>query len=365
MFKWTFRVLLFLIVILLAYFLFWPVPIDPVAWKAPPNPGYEGPYERNIKLKRLERLPLGGKRGPEDVAVDDKGYIYAATHQGIIVRLSPDAADPRDWADTRGRPLGLDFDASQNLIVADAYRGLLSIDNSGKVTLLTDKAGGKPIKYADDVDVAQNGLIYFSDASTKFGAKESGGTMEGSLLEIMEHGKTGRLLVYDPEKKTTEVLLDNISFANGVCVSHDQKFVLVNETGEYRILRYWIEGAKKGESDIFLQGLPSFPDNISTGMEGRFWIALISPRNPLVDKLAERPFLRKVIQRMPSALRPKAKSYGHIIAVNSEAEVVLDLQNPDTDYPQNTSAVETKDYIYIGSLVTPELARIKKSWVGL
>jgi sugar lactone lactonase YvrE len=359
------QTLIFLIVVLLAYFLFWPTPIDPVAWNAPPNPGYEGPYERNVKLKGIETLPLGGKTGPEDVALDAKGYIYAATHDGTIVRLDPDGSNPQNWANTGGRPLGVDFDNEGNLIVADAYRGLLSIDPSAGVSLLTDAAQGKPIKYADDVDVAKDGKIYFSDASTRFGAKESGGTMEGSLLEIMEHGKTGRLLVYDPEKKTTQTLLENISFANGVCVGHNQEFVLVNETGEYRILRYWVSGPKKGETDVFMDGLPSFPDNISTGADGRFWVALISPRNPLVDRLADRPFLRKVIQRAPSFLRPKAKSYGHIIAVNREARVVLDLQDPKTGYPQNTSAIETEDYIYIGSLITPALARIKKSEIGL
>lgn len=352
-----------LIAILLIYFLFWPVPIDPVAWKAPPNPGYKGAFAPNEKLKGLEKLPLGGKHGPEDIALDSEGRIYAATHEGVIVRLKPDGTSPEDWADTGGRPLGMDFDASGNLIVADAYKGLLSIDKSGKVTLLTDEADGIPIRYADDVDVASDGKIYFSDASIKFGAKESGGTMEGSLLEIMEHGKNGRLLVYDPGKKSAEVLLKGISFANGVCVSHDQKYVLVNETGEYKVLRYWIDGEKKGQSDTFLEGLPGFPDNISTGMENRFWIAIVSPRNPLIDKYSESPSMRKILQRMPRFLRPKATKYGHIIAINTQGEVIMDLQDPNTDYPLNTSVKETKDYLYIGSLVTPELARVKKSKV--
>lgn len=44
------------------------------------------------------------------------------------------------------------------------------------------------LRFADDVDVAADGKIYFSDASTKFGAKDSGGNYEASLLDLMEHG---------------------------------------------------------------------------------------------------------------------------------------------------------------------------------
>ena len=78
----------------------------------------------------------------------------------------------------------------------------------------------------------------FSGASTRFGAAESGGTYAASLLDLMEHTRNGRLLVYDPETGRATTLLDGLSFANGVAVSPDQSFVLVNETGEYRVIRH-------------------------------------------------------------------------------------------------------------------------------
>ncbi len=42
-----------------------------------------------------------------------------------------------------------------------------------------------------------------------------------------------------------------------------------------------------------------------------------------------------------------------------------DLQDPNTGYPQNTSVTETKDRLYIGSLVSPVVAYLVKSKVGL
>lgn len=357
--------LLVILVLIVFYFLLWPVPIEPVAWKAPPNPGYTGPFARNELLKAIEFLKIGTNHGPEDVAVDGQGRIYLATHEGVIVRLQPDGAKPENWANTRGRPLGIDFDNAGNLIVADAFRGLLSISPEGEIIELATVADGIPIRYADDVDCAADGKIYFSDASTKFGAKESGGTMEGSLLEIMEHGGHGRLLVYDPATRQTKTLLSGLTFANGIAVSHDQTYVLINETGSYRVIRYWITGPNRGKSELIIENLPGFPDNISTGLEGRFWVAFISPRNKLADNLSEKPFLRKVIQRMPKFIRPKATAYGHIIAIDGNGKVLKDLQDPKTGYPQNTSVTETKEFLYIGSLISPVVARLAKSKVGL
>ncbi len=357
--------LLILLLLIVLYFLAWPVPIEPVAWKAPPNPGYTGPFAQNELLKAIEFLKIGNNHGPEDVAVDDQGRIYLGTHEGVIVRLQPDGTRPENWVNTNGRPLGLDFDNAGNLIVADAVRGLLFISPERKIIELATVADGIPICYADDVDCAADGKIYFSDASTKFGAKGPGGSMDGTLLDILEHGGHGRLLVYDPATRQTKTLLSGLNFANGVTVSPDQNYVLINETGSYRVIRYWVAGPNKGKSEPIIENLPGFPDNVSTGLEGRFWVALISPRDKLVDNLSEEPFLRKVIVRIPKSMQPAATSYGHIIAIDGNGKVVKNLQDPKTGYAENTSVTETKEFLYIGSVISPVVARLAKSKVGL
>jgi len=345
----------------LAYLLLWPVPIRPVRWEAPPDPGYSGPFAANDRLASVETLPIGDLHGPEDVALDAEGRLYGASHEGFIVRLDPDGSHPVRWADTGGRPLGIDFDAAGMLMVADAYRGLLSVAPDATVSVLADSADGIPIRYADDVDVGADGRVYFSDASTRFGAAASGGTYAASLLDLMEHSRSGRLLVYDPDSGTTTTLLGGLSFANGVAVSPDQSFVLVVETGEYRVIRYWLTGPRAGESEPLIEGLPGFPDNVSTGLDGRFWVALISPRNALLDALADKPFVRSAVQRLPGFLRPAAAAYGHVVAFDREGRVVEDLQDPAGGYPLNTGVAETADYLYLGSLVAPGIGRLPRS----
>jgi hypothetical protein len=86
-----------------AYLLVWPVPVKPVAWHAPVAPGYVRPFARNERLKGLKMLPLAGNHGPETVALDAQGRIYAATHEGRIVRLTADGSNPENWVTTGGR----------------------------------------------------------------------------------------------------------------------------------------------------------------------------------------------------------------------------------------------------------------------
>ena len=354
-----------IILVLVLYLIFWPVSIEPVAWQSPPNPGFTGPFKTNEYLKDLETFEIAGNHGPEDIALDAKGRIYAATHDGNIVRLEPDGSNPKNWVNTKGRPLGIDFDYQWNLIVADAERGLLSISPDGAIVELSTSAGGVPLGFTDDVDVAADGKIYFSDASTKFQPKVVGDTYTASRLDIIEHGGKGRLVVYDPDTKTTTVLLEGSNFANGVAVSHDQTYVLVNETGSYRVTRYWIAGDKKGTSDIFLDELPGLNDNISTGLDGRFWIALMSIRVDILDRLSGKPFMRKVILRIPDFLAPQAIPYGHVIAVSAQGKILMSLQDPSGAYPLTTSAFEAEDYLYVGSLTAPVMGRLHKRKIGL
>jgi sugar lactone lactonase YvrE len=340
------------------YLVAWPVAIEPVAWEAPINPGYTGDFAVNERLATIERFSIGDKTGPEAVAVGPDGRVYVSTKEGWIVRLRSDGSAAASWADTYGRPLGMEFDAAGNLIVADAIRGLLSIAPDGSVTTLATEADGIPIRYANEVDVAPDGRIYFSESSNKFAPVDWAGTYEAAVLDLMEHGGNGRLLVYDPEAASATTVLDGINYANGVAVAHDGSYVLVVETGSYRVIRIWLYGPLVGTVEPFIEELPGFPDNITRGMDGRYWIAFVSPRNAMVDRLSGKPFLRKMVQRLPAFLRPAAVAYGHVIAVNGNGRVVANLQDPSGGYPTITEARETESHLWLGSLTARELARI-------
>ena len=342
---------------LAAYFLLWPVPVEPVAWKAPPDPGYGGAHARNQHLAGLQLISLGNEEGPEHVVLARDGRLYAAVASGNILRMKPDGSAQEVFANTGGRVLGFDFDATGNLIAADAIKGLLAIAPDRKITVLADRVGDNdPIRYADAVVVAGNGKIYFSDASTRFAPAAWGGTFEASVLDIIEQSSTGRVLEYDPASQRTRIVARGLSFANGVALARDEQTLFVAETGQYRVWRIAVDAdnldvrRESPQARIVFDNLPGYPDNLMRGLDGRIWLGFAKPRNPVVDSMAGKPLLRKMTLRLPRVLWPVPPAYGHVIAFTEEGRVVADLQDPTGAYPETTAVTETADRLYVQSL---------------
>lgn len=350
------RGLLLLALAGVAYMAYWPVPAAPVAWQAPPPPGYVGVHAPNQRLAGLKLIPIGAEVGPEHLVLRE-GKLYAAVASGNILRMNPDGSAQEAFVHTGGRVLGFDFDAQGHLIAADALKGLLSIGPDRRVRVLADQVDGDPIRYADAVVVARSGKIYFSDASTRFHPKVNG-TFEASVLDIMEQSATGRVLEYDPAVGKTRIVARGFSFANGVALSADEQTLFVNETGRYRVWAVAI-GAQQldvaaspplAQARVLLDNLPGYPDNLMRGSDGRIWLGLAKPRSATVDQLADKPFWRRVVLRLPRALWPVPKPYGHVIAFTEDGKIVADLQDPSGAYPETTSITETADRYYVQSL---------------
>ena len=337
-------VIVLIMAVALAYLLFAPVPIAPAAWTPPTAPALTGQYEKNTRLSPVQRLTLGDGHNPEDVALDADGKIYAGFEDGRIIVVQPDATQPRVFANTGGRPLGLIFDRNGNLIVADAIKGLLSVNKAGEIKLLAAEAEGFNFQCLNDLDIGADGTIYFTEASRKF-------PMTQHVYDLLEHGPNGRLLALHPQAQGPRTLLEDLHFANGVAVSPDQTFVLVAETGKYLIRRYWLTGPKKGQSDVFIDNLPGFPDGISSNGKDKFWLALVTPRQPLVDRMLPYPFVRKMVVRMPKFLQPGPQRYSFVLGLDQQGHVVDNLQNDSPDcYAQIANVVERDGILYFGSI---------------
>ncbi len=186
----------------LGYFCLWPVPAQPVAWNAPTPPALVGAHARNTRLAGLQTIGIGSELGPEHMAIGPDGKLYAAMTSGNLLRMDPDGAHQEVFASTGGRVLGFAFDAEGRMIAADAMKGLLAIDANGQVSLLTDHVSrDDPVGYANSVVVADDGTIYFTDASTRFSPLDWGGTYEASVLDILEQRASGRVLAYEPSTR--------------------------------------------------------------------------------------------------------------------------------------------------------------------
>ena len=339
-----------------AYLSLWPVPIHAVSWAAPAVPGYSGVHAVNHKLAGLNLIALGAEAGPEHIVLARDGKLYAAMASDNIVRMNPDGSAQEVFVNTGGRVLGFDFDAAGRLIAADAVKGLLAIGPDRKVTVLADKVAGDPIRYADAVVVAGTGKVYFSDASGRFAPAQWGGTFEAAVLDILEQACTARILEYDPAAGTTRVVAKGFSFANGVALSADEQTLFVAETGKYRVWKIAVAASnldvaqRSPQASVLFDNLPGYPDNLMRGQGGKIWLGFSGPRSPDVDAMAGKPFLRELTLRLPRALWPLPKPYGHVMAFTEDGQVVADLQDPAGTYPQTTGVTETADRLYVQNL---------------
>ena len=331
-----------------AYLLFWPVPIEPESWTPPrsPHPSV------NAALANFELLQ-SSLLAPEAITFDVEGRIVTGLLDGRIVRFTPDGHDLTVLAQTGGRPLGLKYDDAGRLFVADAYRGLLSLDAQGNVKTLAAGLGGQSFLLVDDLDVGKDGAVYFSDATARW-------PLDQYKMDVIEHRPSGRLLVYRPDRGV-ELLLGDLYFANGVALSPDASYVLVAETMSYRVRRVYIRGERVGQHDIFVDNLPGFPDNITWSPARRaFWIALAAPRERAIDGLGPWPFARKVLARLPDALQPAPKRHAWAVAVDEEGRTVADVQDVSpSSYSPLTSVIERDGFLYLGSFVRHGVGRVR------
>ncbi|MBL1097536.1 SMP-30/gluconolactonase/LRE family protein [Streptomyces coffeae] len=287
--------------------------------------------------------------GPEHVALDTEGRILTGTADGAVRRLtlSParDRAGSEVIARTGGRPLGLAPSPDGGVLVCDARRGLLAVSPAdGAVRVLADEVDGEPLRFCSNVAVAADGTVYFTVSSRRY-------ALEAWLGDILEHRGTGRLLRLTPGGRP-EVLLDGLQFANGVALAEDESFVAVVETGAYRISRLWLTGPRAGRRDTLLGGLPGFPDNLTRGPGGLFWVALAGPREPAVDWLHRAsPAVRRAAWRAVRRFAPGPRPTVRILAVGADGRVAHHLVHRRSPYRMATSVCVTGRHLVLGSLV--------------
>jgi sugar lactone lactonase YvrE len=345
--------------LLAAYMLLWPVPIEPAAWRAPPQPGYVGPHARNERLANIRLVSVAPEVGPEHITVGPDQMLYTGVLSGAILRMDLDGGNIETLANTGGRPLGLDFDAAGRLIIADALRGLLALEPDGRIVVLTDSVAGDPIRYADAAKVATDGRIAFTDASRRMSPREFG-TFDAALLDIMEHSCTGRVLEFDPATAQTRTIIGGLCFPNGVALTADERHLVIAETGEYRIWKVRRnasnvdardqDAARRAEAVVLIDNLPGFPDNVTRGEDGRFWTGLTKPRSAAIDSMAGTPWLRALTLRLPQWLWPVPPAYGHVLAFDANGRIVADLQDPDGRLAETSGATEHAGQLYVQSL---------------
>jgi len=311
--------------------------IAPVVWR----PAKAGARPKP-SLPDLTVLAVHG-HGTEDVVVDEAGHLFTGVGDGRILRLTADGRRLDIVADTGGRPLGIELFGDGRLLVCDAEKGLLLVDPAGGA-VETLVPSGPAVRLCNNAAVTTDGTVYFTDSSARF-------PLEHYKADLIEHSGTGRLLRRDPDG-SLETLLTGLQFANGVALAPDESYVVIAQTGAYRLDKLWLRGARAGAMESLDDNLPAFPDNLATGSDGLIWVAMASPRDRALD-LAHRwhPAVRKAIWSLPERLQPKEKRTVWVRAVDGDTgAVVHEFYGTRPDFHMVTGVRERQGTVYLGSL---------------
>jgi len=334
----------------------------------PPAPSCEPdsgtPYALNERLRNVEVIGKGEIESPEDVILDRDDNLYCGTRHGDIVRFSGADHKRREvYAHIGGQPLGLAFDRAGNLLVCDGGMGLYMVTPDRKVSVVTDETNrsrwsvtdDSRLRLADDLDIAPDGRIYFSEATTRY-------EMHEWAVDGHESRPNGRIICYDPRSGSTRTILPSLMFPNGICMTYDGQSFLFAETYACKISRYWFDGPKAGAIEIVIPDLPGFPDNINRASDGNFWLALAGMRCPAHDLALRMPGFRKRMSRDIASdewMAPNINT-GCVVKFNLAGEILESLWDlRGENHPMITSMREHRGYLYLGGISNNRIGKYR------
>lgn len=339
--------------------------ISPTFFEMPDAPSDDStPYAMNDRLRHTKLIGLDEVEGPEDVIFDENDHLYCGNRHGDLVRfLAPDYKKHEVFCHIGGHPLGMSFAENGDLYVCVGGMGLYAVNGDGEVRKLTDETNrtlfsiidDSRLRLADDLDIAPDGQVYFSEATIRH-------EMHSWPVDALESRGNGRIIRYDPKTNKTETILRNLVFPNGICLQHDGQAILFAESWACRISRHWISGPKAGQTETVIEALPGYPDNINRASDGTYWLALMGMRTPALDVALKMPsFRRSMAKRLPHDewLYPNINT-GCVVKFNDSGNI-LDVLWDDggENHPMITSMREHKGHLYLGGIYNNRIGQVK------
>ncbi|GAY59152.1 hypothetical protein CUMW_192370 [Citrus unshiu] len=348
--------------------------VDMPPWSLIPTVKDDKNLLQNSEIKFLNQI-----QGPESMAFDPLGrgpytgvadgrilfwdglkwtdFAFTSNNRSELCNPKPIAMSYLKNEHICGRPLGLRFDKKTgDLYIADAYFGLMKVGPEGGVaTSLATEAEGVPLRFTNDLDIDDEGNVYFTDSSTNYQRRNF-------MQLVFSAEDTGRVLKYDPTTKQTTVLLRNLQFPNGLSLSKDKSFFVFCEGSVGRLHKYWLIGEKAGNLEAFAI-LPGYPDNVRTNEKGEFWVAIHCRRSLYSHLMALYPKIRHFVLKLPISAKTHylihvgGRLHAMAVKYSPEGKILQVLEDSKGKVVKAISEVEEKDgKLWMGSVLMPFVA---------
>lgn len=344
-------------------------PINPVAW-APPDADSASPRCDASAPELTARVFVSGMPGtPDGIARAPDGALYTALSTGKVARIDVDTAAFTIVGEAPGARLtGLAVAPDGAVFAADEvggalYRFAVSGPLPARGEAVVREANGLALQWTNDVAAAPDGAIYLSTSSQRR-------SLDQFYEEVLEHRGSGQLIRFDPDTNDTRVLQSALNMTNGVA-PHPAQGLLVAESSAYSVRMIGFNGQA---GDVIADNLPGFPGNIRAADRASvYWLTLLSPRNPLVDRLAGAPWARRLMAWLPEGARPKPQPFHCLVRItlgeDSPRLEALGVGGPP-DMPSLSTALEVAGTLYVtpaglGGVERGEIYAIDLSGVAL
>ncbi|MFO7190632.1 MULTISPECIES: SMP-30/gluconolactonase/LRE family protein [Thermocrispum] len=246
----------------------------------PPLDGGLTPNDALEEAKLVVELPE-----PDDVLLDaDQLYV---TSGNTLLRMPADGGDPVTVAEFGGEAGALARLVDGRLLVAVAGVGVVAVTADGRTEVVLDQVAGRPLRCPTDFAVAADGSVLVTDGSSKHAGQQW-------VHDLMECNRLGRLVRFDPDSGSADLLADELGYASGVTLTEDGAAAVVSEAWTHRISTFPLDG---GQPSVLKQNLPGYPGRLQPAAGGGYWLAMFALRTQLVEfVLTQRYYVEEMMR---------------------------------------------------------------------
>jgi gluconolactonase len=227
----------------------------------------------------VERVATGMRWAEGPVYFPAGRYVlFSDIPNNRIMRFSEDDGHLSVYRQPSMNSNGNTIDREGRLITCEhSGRRVTRTELDGSITIIADKYNGKKLNSPNDVVVASDGSIWFTDPVYGIG-----GYYEGVKAEPEQEKHN----VYraDPKSGDIRVVADDFVEPNGIAFSPDEKKLYVIDTGftdgpdnpsHIRVFDLNVEAGKLGNNKVFADmPKPSITDGLRCDTEGRVWCSV-------------------------------------------------------------------------------------------
>src|SRR6266853_3089947 len=253
------------------------LPLGPLPGTRYPDPRIEALNPR-FKYKTgnayIERIATGLRWAEGPVYFRDGGYLlWSDIPNNRIMRWSEDDGHVSVFRSPSNYSNGNTRDREGRLITCEHdSRRVTRTEHDGTITVVLDKFNGKPLNAPNDVVVASDGAIWFTDPGYGILGNYEGHKADFELPPRVYRidGKTGR----------ATIVADTFDKPNGLAFSPDEKKLYIIDTGlthggRSNMRVFDVNGDKLANGKVFAENFaPGFTDGVRTDIDGNVWCSM-------------------------------------------------------------------------------------------